>query len=205
MNCDKCGAPLVLHRERDYYHCEHCGAFYFPNSSPDGTRVLGENPEGIKCSLCQIPFNMVTFDDHYRGYQCSRCQGILFTRTTFRETIETRRARATTPPEPPSRYDQKEMKRRLNCPICTREMSAHYYMGPGNIVVDTCNHCDVIWLDYGELGRVVNAPGRDRGIGVRDQKELHWEEAKKQRKKKSKKKRTKLDRGLLELLDHFFS
>ena len=42
-------------------------------------------------------------------------------------------------------------------------MSTHPYYGPGNIVIDTCAGCGVIWLDFGELNRVVAAPGRDRG------------------------------------------
>jgi Zn-finger nucleic acid-binding protein len=43
-------------------------------------------------------------------------------------------------------------------------METFEYYGPGNIVIDTCNSCDLIWLDYGELRKVVNAPGRDRGV-----------------------------------------
>jgi len=45
-------------------------------------------------------------------------------------------------------------------------MSTHPYAGPGVIVVDTCDQCLMIWLDYGELARVVNAPGRDRGAAL---------------------------------------
>ena len=42
-------------------------------------------------------------------------------------------------------------------------MDVHPYYGPGNIVIDTCSRCDVIWLDFGELKQVTDAPGRDRG------------------------------------------
>jgi Zn-finger nucleic acid-binding protein len=44
-------------------------------------------------------------------------------------------------------------------------MDTHPYGGPGNIVVDNCEKCQIIWLDYGELKKVINAPGRDRGVG----------------------------------------
>ena len=30
-------------------------------------------------------------------------------------------------------------------------MEAHPYFGGGNAVVDTCEHCGLIWLDAGEL------------------------------------------------------
>jgi Zn-finger nucleic acid-binding protein len=42
-------------------------------------------------------------------------------------------------------------------------MSTHPYFGPGSIVIDTCDACDLVWLDVGELKQVVDAPGADRG------------------------------------------
>jgi Zn-finger nucleic acid-binding protein len=37
------------------------------------------------------------------------------------------------------------------------------YYGPGNIVMDLCIACDWVWLDYGELKQIADAPGVDRG------------------------------------------
>jgi Zn-finger nucleic acid-binding protein len=42
-------------------------------------------------------------------------------------------------------------------------MDVHPYYGPGNIVIDSCSACDLIWLDHGELQQITDAPGRDRG------------------------------------------
>jgi Zn-finger nucleic acid-binding protein len=83
---------------------------------------------------------------------------------TFREAIDYRRSRAKTPPEPFSRFSPDELDRVTYCPSCQKKMETFEYYGPGNIVIDTCNSCDLIWLDYGELRKVVNAPGRDRGV-----------------------------------------
>jgi Zn-finger nucleic acid-binding protein len=74
-------------------------------------------------------------------------------------------------------------------------------MGPGTIVIDTCDRCNIIWLDYGELGRVVNAPGKDRGVGLGQVFERLDDERKV---KARKQKKSKYDRDLLELLDKFF-
>ena len=194
MMCGQCGAPMVLVREKDYYFCEYCGAHHFPNPSEEGIRSLGKDPARIKCPLCQEPFNIISLDDHYRGHQCPNCQGILFHRGTFRTTLENRRARATTPPEPPTRPKDEELERRVHCPKCTQAMETYRYMGPGNIIIDTCNSCDLIWLDYGELGNAVNAPGKDRGIGQKAQIEKRWKESQKMGKKK-----LKLDVDLLDL------
>jgi len=37
-------------------------------------------------------------------------------------------------------------------------MLGHFYGGPGNIVLDTCEACQVNWLDPGELQRIARAP-----------------------------------------------
>lgn len=176
MTCSQCGAPMELIRERDYYHCHYCGSYFFPDDSPDGVRILGENHEGLDCPLCRITLNMAVFDDYYRGYRCNRCQGILFNRTAFRKTIELRRALATAPAEPPVKYREEELQRVVVCPNCEERMSNHKYLGPGNIIIDTCDACDLIWLDYGELSRVVVAPGKDRGEWYRDRDVLPQEE-----------------------------
>jgi hypothetical protein len=30
--------------------------------------------------------------------------------------------------------------------------------GPGNIVIDNCPNCHIIWLDYGEIYKIINSP-----------------------------------------------
>jgi Zn-finger nucleic acid-binding protein len=37
-------------------------------------------------------------------------------------------------------------------------MAAHIYGGPGNVVIDSCENCQVNWLDHGELRRMALAP-----------------------------------------------
>jgi Zn-finger nucleic acid-binding protein len=40
-------------------------------------------------------------------------------------------------------------------------MEAHFYGGPGNVVIDTCESCSLNWLDHGELARIAQAPASD--------------------------------------------
>jgi len=148
---------------------------------------------------------MVTLDDAHRGYQCPQCQGLLLARGAFRTAVETRRAKALTPPKPMTKLNQAELNRRLNCSVCHQTMETHPYMGPGNIVIDTCSTCNLIWLDYGELGRVVDAPGRDRGPQAVDRGDELWPQkhpkSSKKKKKKSKKSKMKKIGGLFDLED----
>ena len=85
-------------------------------------------------------------------------------------------------------------------------MQTHPYYGPGNIVIDTCEHCNTIWLDYGELAAAVNAPGRDRGTSFVPQERAFDKQKKlKKRKKDKKRKRGKKEIDLGQLLDKLFS
>jgi len=40
-------------------------------------------------------------------------------------------------------------------------MDEHLYGGGGNVNVDSCETCGVLWLDRGELSKIVAAPDRD--------------------------------------------
>jgi hypothetical protein len=31
------------------------------------------------------------------------------------------------------------------------------------VIIDTCATCDLVWLDFGELKQIEDAPGQDRG------------------------------------------
>jgi hypothetical protein len=46
----------------------------------------------------------------------------------------------------------------INCPRCAQPMLSQFYAGPGNVVIDSCERCEVNWLDGGELRRIAVAP-----------------------------------------------
>ena len=55
------------------------------------------------------------------------------------------------------------MQRTLSCPRCSGRFETYAHSGPGNVVIDNCTKCDLIWLDFGEMRQIVDAPGKDRG------------------------------------------
>jgi len=65
-------------------------------------------------------------------------------------------------------------------------------------VIDTCHHCNLIWLDYGEIAKVVNAPGRDRGVS-------RTKPADQEQGKNEEKKRSVIDQSFIDLLGSFFN
>lgn len=164
MNCHNCGAPMELFERRRYYFCQHCGSFHFiERTETDGVQVLAA-PDGEKtCPVCTTALSRSLVDLKHGVDHCERCGGLLMPRSSFAQVVNQRRAWASGPPAPPVPLDTRELERKLTCPACHNAMAVHPYYGPGNVVIDSCDGCDVIWVDSGELKQIADAPGRDRG------------------------------------------
>ena len=156
MNCPSCGAPMRLKPDMESFRCDYCQSVYFPEKNDDGVRVLGE-PSGQDCPLCKVPLVHAAIDK-VRIIYCTGCHGMLISMPVFEVLVEELQAdaggRATTV-QPAS--DSEDLRRKIDCPQCHRPMDAHFYAGPGNVVIDSCEECSLIWLDRGELMRIVHA------------------------------------------------
>jgi Zn-finger nucleic acid-binding protein len=164
MNCNSCGAAMELYAERGYFFCRYCGSFHFPQTAgDDGIRVLADSPEALECPGCSKPLATATLDGAHAVHYCRNCRGVLLARRIFAEVVRMRRAWASGTPSTPAPPKRHELERRVACPNCRTRMLVHPYYGPGNIVMDSCERCDAVWLDFGELRQIVDAPGSDRG------------------------------------------
>jgi Zn-finger nucleic acid-binding protein len=151
---------MTLMATRPCWQCSHCSTIVCPEPAADGVRVTAE--PGRDCPVCRQHLLRAVMDDREAIEICQRCKGILMPLRAFAETLTVRRRTASTPSVIPIPADRRELARRLACPRCAQAMIADWYYGPGNIVIDTCPACDVVWLDAGELQRAIDAPGRDR-------------------------------------------
>jgi Zn-finger nucleic acid-binding protein len=142
------------------WQCGYCSTVVCPEPAAGGVRVSGE--AGHMCPVCRQALVRAVIDDREPIEICDRCKGIFMARRAFAETLVARRRAAQTPSVAPVYADARELNRRIACPTCGRAMLTDWYYGPGNIIIDTCPVCDVVWLDAGELGRAVDAPGSDR-------------------------------------------
>lgn len=160
MNCENCGAPLKIVQDRDYFFCEHCSSFYFPTESRDGVREMGEL-SGVNCPVCRVVLVTASVSG-VPALHCSKCKGVLMDQESFAFVVRYLRARAPGLRKPPRPLNPEDLRRETDCPRCRGLMDTHPYYGPGNVVIDVCTHCAIIWLDYRELNIIANAPGRDR-------------------------------------------
>lgn len=154
---------MELFPTRGYFFCRYCSSFHFPETTTsDGVRVLAEAKE-LACPACRRTLSTALLDEAHPVHYCTNCRGVLLARRAFADVVRVRRAWATGTPARPIPPEPAEFERRIACPMCTRELETHPYYGPGNVVIDSCSECHVIWLDFGELKQIVDAPGRDRG------------------------------------------
>lgn len=162
MNCENCGATLRLVAGRGHFICDYCAAVRLIDepAGPGGDGVSAVSAAtGMKCPACGEPLHDAVLDN-WPVTTCRRCCGILMARDAFGRIVARRRAAAQEPDITPPPIDPAEFNRGLVCPNCAQGMEVHPYYGPGAVVIDSCDRCDVVWLDHGELRAIERAPGR---------------------------------------------
>jgi Zn-finger nucleic acid-binding protein len=168
MNCLNCGAGLRPVGNRSYFRCPYCQTFHFPEETGDGVAVVGdETPHA--CPVCTHPLTGAAIEGHSVAY-CQTCRGFLARNDTFGQIVRLRRAKHGSPAHIPVPFDRAELRRRINCPRCSKLMDTHPYHAGGNAVIDTCHRCRLVWLDAGELTVLGRYPTREKPLGSQEQR-----------------------------------
>jgi len=160
VNCRNCAAPLTAVVGRDYLSCDFCSTFHFPTAlddSADRVKPLGQRSH-LQCPSCRLQLAVGSMEG-FRIRYCERCRGVLIDCEMFGLMVRERRAKHKGPPDRPTPFDPDELERRVDCPSCQRRMQTHPYLGPGNVVIDSCTRCKMVWLDHGEVATIERAPG----------------------------------------------
>lgn len=147
---------MKLEAGKDFLTCEYCGTMHFPDPNPDGVRVLGV-PSKEQCPRCNVALVEASVASE-RVLYCEKCHGLLINMDAFMAVIEELRSHMSSSEYAAKQPDWDDLNRHTNCPSCGGRMETHPYMGPGNVIIDTCENCSLNWLDYGELRRIVRAP-----------------------------------------------
>jgi Zn-finger nucleic acid-binding protein len=155
VNCTNCGAPLRVAGPGSYLYCRFCSSLFFPEESQDKIDVVGVE-SAQRCPVCQDTLVAATAADVPVLY-CRRCHGVLINQALFAPLVKYLQAQTADPSAPLKPLNRDDLQRTLQCPQCERQMETHPYYGPGNIVIDVCMPCRLVWLDGGELNAISNA------------------------------------------------
>jgi Zn-finger nucleic acid-binding protein len=114
---------------------------------------------GIPCPACRAEMVFCELGtNEFAG--CVSCKGMMFQQPVFARVSQRLRNQAQLPKLIPSPMDARELKVRRRCPTCGGRLETHAFCGPGNAIIDTCFPCGVIFLDAGELTKLVQAAGK---------------------------------------------
>ena len=155
MNCPGCGGSLKPVGNRNHLQCEHCGRFHFPDELGDGLILIGQ-PSDYSCPVCPDQLLGGAMLEGQPVHTCSRCRGLLSDLASFGYAVASRRSRHKKAAIEKQPFDPLELCRHVKCPRCQHQMENYPYAGGGNVVVDACDRCQLIWLDAGELQVISN-------------------------------------------------
>jgi len=143
-------------RERAIFVCDYCGSHAVPPAADDGVLLLGQTSH--PCPVCVTVLSTGSLESYDILY-CEHCRGMLVSMDDFQPLISAMRTvdRLAAFLGPRSSADA---ERALNCPKCGEAMDGHPYGGGGNVNIDSCESCELIWLDRGELRKIASAPDR---------------------------------------------
>jgi len=158
-NCVNCGAPLTVDPSRGILVCSHCGSEQEPPARLEYVDL--EHESTSLCPLCATPLSIGRLEG-FSLLCCARCSGMLIEMDCFAAVIDAVRMHEIHSLQRVLPRGQNPGDRVIACPSCGQPMLSHLYDGPGNVVIDSCERCQVNWLDPGELRRIAVAPDTAR-------------------------------------------
>jgi Zn-finger nucleic acid-binding protein len=170
MNCNQCGAPMIVEKDQLYFHCNYCGSHFFPDPNRDGVVLLDEGSLH-QCPGCKTALVSASFDD-IPVLSCPECRGNLISQGKLLHILRLAAPEMADGEEPLHPPERAELQRTLNCPVCHKKMETYPYAGSVDmIVIQGCANCGLIWLDFGELSKIIHSTPRlqERAWGELDE------------------------------------
>ncbi len=155
MNCKQCGAPMTVEDGKNFFYCDYCGSYDFPDPNLDGVALLNE-PSPYSCPICNKPLVTASIGSIHI-FSCPVCRGNFIDQSKMLAILRQASSPDGSDEEQYHHLNGDELQRKAICPVCQQIMDSYQYGGPGNIVIQGCRHCEMIWLDFGEIARVLHS------------------------------------------------
>jgi Zn-finger nucleic acid-binding protein len=155
MNCKHCGAPINLGEEQNFFHCDYCGSYDFPDRNKDGVALL-DKTSPYACPICKTPLVEAMIEE-IRIFSCPNCRGNLINQSKMFYILRLAPRLEMILEDELNHPNRSELQRKITCPSCQKRMETYPYAGSGNVIIQGCKRCELIWLDFGELSRMIHA------------------------------------------------
>ena len=146
---------------QSHHHCKPCNLFAFPTDMQNSEEPI--EPQGkttdFQCPKCVVSLEVGIIHGNSQVCFCNNCRGFVTSTESLGSIINNLRRDYQGEDDRPVAIDPKELDDFDECPACLTRMDSHPYYGPGNVVLNTCIHCKLAWLDHGELAKIIRAPG----------------------------------------------
>ncbi|HUS40176.1 MAG: zf-TFIIB domain-containing protein [Pirellulales bacterium] len=107
----------------------------------------------MDCPLCSTELRRTTYEG-LPLFACDTCSGYLVA-TNRVSAIERRREKnAEDLMQEAAPAKLKDNQEALRCPRCRGRMMKEFAKSPAEFHIDTCERCDVVWFDAGELALI---------------------------------------------------
>jgi Zn-finger nucleic acid-binding protein len=146
---------MYLEEGQNLFHCEYCGGYDFPEPNQDGVALLDEL-SSFPCPMCGHSLVSAAIKD-VRILSCPNCRGNLIDQSKMLPILSHAKSLDATNEAFLSASNKAELTQTALCPSCRKMMNTYPYGGPGNIIIQGCDECRLIWLDFGELSKIIHA------------------------------------------------
>ena len=165
MNCLSCDGVLEEVYGQSHHWCRSCDLYKFPAALGEGQIPITPGGEitSFQCPKCEVSLEVGSITDSVQVCFCNNCRGFVTSSQSLGQVISQMRSAYQGPDDRPQPLDPRELEIYDACPACREMMDSHPYYGSGNLVLNTFNRCQLAWLDYGELAKIIRAPG-PRGV-----------------------------------------
>ena len=165
MNCTSCSGEMLPVYGQSHHQCRSCNTYSFSNciDKTDEPITPTGKTTGFDCPRCEVQLEVGTMVGSVQVCFCNNCRGYVIDNQTFGDLARSLRDEYQGVDDNPKPIDPNQLDVVQNCPACFGRMEAHPYYGPGSVVIDSCAQCKLAWLDHGELGRIIRAPGQRAG------------------------------------------
>jgi Zn-finger nucleic acid-binding protein len=147
---------MKVEEGRNFFHCDYCGNYEFPDPNQDGVVLLDEISP-YSCPICLKPLVKASIEE-VGIFSCPICRGNLIEQSKMLSILRQAPDLERAGEEHHSSRD--ELQRRVTCPECQAGMDTYQYGGPGNVIIQGCIHCELVWLDFGEIAKILRSYAR---------------------------------------------